>query len=68
MVDYNAKDVACTTKRRYASKHQAKKTLKLMHRRGRRGLVIYQCWHCELYHLGYPPGQQTYRRSGAIYG
>lgn len=62
------KDVACTTKRRYPTKSKAKKTLKILRRQGRTGLVIYQCWHCEEFHLGYPPGQQTYRRSGRIFG
>lgn len=64
----NGRDIACTTKRRYATRSQAKKVLKLMRRRGRRELVIYECWHCEQFHLGYPKGMQTYKRSGRIYG
>lgn len=64
----NPKDIACTTKRRYPTKSQAKKALKMLHRQGRTTLVIYQCWHCDEYHLGNPPGEQTYRRAGRVYG
>lgn len=62
------RDVACTTKRQYPSKAQAKKALKLLRSRGRTSLKIYQCWHCRLFHLGHPPGQQTYKRPGGLYG
>lgn len=62
------RDVACTTKRYYRSKSQAKKSLKALHRQGRRALVIYDCWHCDGFHIGNPPGQQTYRRPGNPYG
>ena len=60
----NGKDIACTTKRRYPTRSQAKKSMKLLHRQGRRSLVIYQCWHCEEFHLGHKPGEQTYKRPG----
>lgn len=63
-----AKDVACGTKRRFPTKSQAKKALKELHRQGRRGLVMYECWHCNQWHHGYPPGEATYRRSGRVYG
>lgn len=61
------RDVACTTKVQYPSRAQAKKALKTMRRQGHTALVIYQCWHCELFHLGNPPGRQTYQRKGGIY-
>lgn len=61
-------DVSCRTKRRYPTKSQAKKALKELHRKGRRSLVIYQCWHCERFHIGNPPGKQTYRRPGNPFG
>ena len=62
------RDIACTTKRRYPSKAQAKKHLKKLEGWGRRGLVIYECRFCGEFHLGYPPGQQTYRRAGRPFG
>lgn len=64
----DARDVACTTKRRYPSRSQAKKAQKVLIRQGRRGLVIYNCWHCDQYHLGHPPGEQTYKRPGRPMG
>ena len=57
-------DIACRTKRAYPSRHQAKEALKQLRRQGRRALAIYQCWHCGDFHLGNPPGEQTYRRPG----
>lgn len=64
----DARDIACATKRKYPSKAQAKKHLKVLVKQGRRGLVMYDCWWCDGYHLGYPPGQQTYKRSGRPFG
>jgi hypothetical protein len=64
----NGKDIACTTKKRYPSRSQAKKTLKIQHRQGRRTLVIYQCWYCGEFHIGNPPGKQTYKRPGNPFG
>lgn len=64
----DAKDIACTTKKRYPSRKKAKTAQKVLVRQGRRGLVVYRCWHCELYHLGHLPGNQTYKRSGRPFG
>ena len=64
----NGQDVACTTKHFYPSKSQAKKVLKVLHKRGRRSLVIYECWYCKRFHIGNPPGQQTYQRPGDPFG
>ena len=64
----SGRDVACATKRQYPSKSQAKKSLKELRRMGRVSLAIYQCWHCELFHIGNPPGYQTYKRPGRVYG
>lgn len=64
----DGRDIACTTKRRYPSKAQAKKVLKVLHGQGRRTLMIYQCWHCEQFHIGNPPGRQTYLRPGDPFG
>lgn len=64
----NPEDVACTTKRVYPSRSQAKKVLKVLKRRGCHGLKIYQCWHCELFHIGHLPGYQTYKRAGSPFG
>lgn len=63
-----ARDISCTTKRVYPSKAQAKKHLKQLHRMGRRALVIYECWFCELHHIGHLPGEQTYKRPGRPFG
>lgn len=60
----DAQDIACRTKVRYASRSQAKKSLKELRRKGRRDLMIYECWFCGLFHLGNPPGKQTYVRPG----
>lgn len=61
-----AEKIACRTKSgRYETKAQAKKALKQLRRQpGRRHLKIYECWHCGLFHIGQPPGHQTYRRAG----
>lgn len=64
----DARDIACTTKKRYPSKAQAKKSLKELKRQGRRDLVIYECWYCQQFHLGHPPGKQTYHRPGRPFG
>lgn len=67
-----SRDVACNTKRVLPSKSFAKKKLKEMRRAGRRELVIYPCWYSpsddQHYHLGHPPGSQTYHRAGRIFG
>lgn len=60
----NSEGIACRTKVRYASKAQAKKSLKQLRSQGRRDLMIYECWYCDRFHLGNPPGRQTYVRSG----
>lgn len=61
-----AVDIACTTKVWYPSKHQAKKAWKRLRRQpGRRHLEWYGCHFCGLYHLGNPPGFQTYVRVGS---
>lgn len=60
----NIIDVFCTTKVSYPSRSQAKKAMKVLRRQGRRHLEEYQCTNCELWHLGNPPGYQTYYRSG----
>ena len=57
-------DVACNTKVVYPSRAQAKKHLKVLRSRGRRQLLIYECRRCGYYHLGNPPGMQTYKRPG----
>lgn len=65
------RDIACCTKRLYETKSRAKTKLKQQRRDGRRGLVMYPCWYSRgetHFHLGYPPGEQTYRRSGRIFG
>lgn len=64
----DARDIACTTKRVYPSKAQAKKKLKELRRAGDRTLMIYQCWYCDLFHIGHPPGHQTYMRPGRPFG
>ena len=64
----NGRDIACTTKKSYPSKSQAKKVLKLMKRRGRRTLAVYECWYCGRFHIGNQPGAQTYRRAGDPFG
>lgn len=62
------RDISCATKRLYESKAQAKKSQKRLAGQGRRGLLIYECWYGDHWHLGHPPGAQTYRRSGRVYG
>jgi hypothetical protein len=65
------RDIACATKVLYTSKARAKRALKLMKSRGRHGLELYPCWYSrngDHYHLGYPPGEQTYKRAGRAFG
>ena len=65
------RDVACNTKKLYTSKSKAKTALKALRRVGRSSLIIYPCWYSrngDHYHLGHPPGEQTYKRSGRVYG
>jgi len=61
-------NVSCRSKVRYATRAQAKRSLKEMRRRpGGRHLQIYECKHCPNFHIGNPPGHQTYMRPGAPY-
>lgn len=65
------RDLACNTKRLYTSRSRAKKSLKELKRQGRLSLVEYECRYSRNgphYHLGHLPGEQTYLRSGGIYG
>ncbi len=66
-----ARDVACTTKRTLWSKSSAKRKVKEMRKIGRQSIEEYKCPYSERdkphYHLGHPPGHQTYRRPGRIY-
>lgn len=67
----HSRNVACATKRLYTSKAKAKASLKTLKRQGRRSLVVYACWYSrngDHYHLGHEPGEQTYYRSGRVYG
>lgn len=61
------RDIRCATKARYPTKSQAKKALRQLRRQpGRRHLeVTKQCKHCGGFHLGNPPGHQTYLRAGS---
>ena len=62
------RDIACGTKRLYESKAKAKTGLKEHRRGGRRTLILYGCWYSrvgEHFHLGHPPGEQTYKRAGS---
>jgi hypothetical protein len=66
-----ARDVACATKKLHTSRSRAKRSLKEMRRRGNPGLTEYACWYSRSgahYHLGHAPGEQTYLRSGRVYG
>lgn len=64
--------IACSTKRSLRNKGFVKKKLKEMRRSGRPDLTSYECWYSprgnEHFHLGNPPGKQTYYRAGHIYG
>jgi hypothetical protein len=44
----------CTTKTQYIKRKQAKDALALMNRRGRLGMVVYNCPYCGRYHIGHP--------------
>lgn len=59
-----AEDIACRTKRFYTTHRLAKQARKRQRGQGLRDLVIYRCWHCHQFHLGNPPGRQTYVRPG----
>jgi hypothetical protein len=61
-------DVSCRTKVPYESHSAAKKDWKRLRRQpGRQHLEIYECRHCPNFHIGNPPGHQTYRRAGSPY-
>jgi len=58
-------DIVCTTKVTYYSRSQAKRAWKRLRRQpGRRHLERYRCSFCHFWHLGNPPGHQTYIRKG----
>ncbi|MHB9861906.1 hypothetical protein [Streptomyces sp. YIM S03343] len=59
-------DISCRTKVPYETRGDAKRALKWLRRQpGRRHLQVYKCRYCPCFHIGNPPGFQTYRRSGA---
>jgi hypothetical protein len=61
-------DISCRTKVAYATHSEAKRHWKRLRRQpGRQHLEIYKCRHCPNYHIGNPPGHQTYRRAGSPY-
>lgn len=64
--------IACSTKRALRNRGYVRKKLKEMRRAGRPDLVSYKCWYsrrdAEHFHLGNPPGKQTYYRAGHIFG
>ncbi|WP_333745782.1 hypothetical protein [Streptomyces sp. IBSBF 2950] len=64
-VGSRTEDIACNTKVGYETKSAAKRALKHLRRMpGRSRLEIYPCSFCHGFHLGNPPGFQTYRRIG----
>ncbi|MEU1372021.1 hypothetical protein ABZ454_38945 [Streptomyces sp. NPDC005803] len=62
-------DISCRTKvGRYETHAEAKRAWKWLRKQpGRRHLQIYDCRHCPYFHIGNPPGHQTYMRSGHPY-
>lgn len=63
-----SKDIAHSTKYAHRSRAEAKRTSKDLRGLGRKGLDVYRCWYSHPgdyhYHLGHPPGLQTYIRPG----
>lgn len=60
--------VSCRTKTPYTTYAAAKRAWKQLRRQpGRRHLEIYKCRHCPRFHIGNPPGHQTYMRAGHPY-
>jgi hypothetical protein len=58
--------VSCRTKVWFITHSEAKRNLKWLRRQpGRQHLQIYECRYCPNYHIGNPPGYQTYRRPGS---
>jgi hypothetical protein len=63
-----AEDVSCRTKVPYATYSEAKRAWKHLRKQpGRHHLEIYDCRYCPHWHIGNPPGHQTYRRAGSPY-
>lgn len=59
-------DISCRTKAWFPTRSQAKKVWKRLRRQpGRRHLQRYPCRYCPGWHIGNPPGHQTYLRPGS---
>lgn len=64
----SSQDVSCRTKVPYTSHSEAKRHWKYLRKQpGRQHLEIYECRYCPYWHIGNPPGHQTYRRLGDPY-
>ncbi|MEU2426968.1 hypothetical protein ABZ619_39150 [Streptomyces sp. NPDC007851] len=62
------RDIGCRTKVPFPTRSQAKKHWKWLRKQpGRRHLEIYECRYCPGFHVGNPPGHQTYLRAGSPY-
>lgn len=60
------RDIGCRTKVPFPTRSQAKKHWKWLRRQpGRRHLEIYECRYCPQWHVGNPPGYQTYWQPGS---
>ncbi|RPE39811.1 hypothetical protein EDD90_2829 [Streptomyces sp. Ag109_O5-1] len=66
--DTSDEDISCRTKVPFATHSEAKRQWKWLRKQpGRQHLEIYECRYCPAYHIGNPPGFQTYRRPGSPY-
>jgi hypothetical protein len=64
----NDEDVSCRTKIPFFTRSEAKRAWKQLRKQpGRHHLQIYECRHCPAFHIGNPPGHQTYMRAGSPY-